>query len=591
MITKIDSSNQKKYEALFANAMKDLKEVKGEEVEINSLETYFSKIEELLNELDESKGAEYGRKYTILPLDEEHFEIDTNARTIKVPEAFRKNGIAVQGDMAAETLYFKVPRYFDAMDLNNTSIYIQWQYTNSQNNNVEKGISHEWVRDIESEDDYLIFGWTLGGRITEEAGNLQFSVRFVLGKKDERTGITNISYSLSTLTTNVIINPGLNYSLDEPGMLETLDDIINSNYINTTTKTDSEIDVFKYVWDLDKLYTGSATSIPTTIERDLDSDGNLLVELSAYVTPGEVFNYSLYKQLSEVADITKDKKIPMTIEYKSTTDTVYHENGPKIYYKQNTDGTTYSRLYPDITQPLPEGTYEKYGKVTLNKDMTNVAGTYYGVARAQINSTESGPQYTKFKVSIMEPTPLILDNDNIVYKNHIIKGDSHPALSINFAQASEKDILEYKWYRNNSDEVVSTDAVFVPMETGKYHAEISSIRNFTSSPTVKTSDFIVTLPAAAPTIENDVDDGNVIKTPIVFSVIDNNDTSIAESKIVYSLYLIGYDASGNYTRDLKATSDTPSFTVNTAGLYQCGAQSFYNGTESEIIFTDFVHRQ
>jgi hypothetical protein len=77
--------------------------------------------------------------------------------------------------MGAETIYFKVPRYFDAVDLNNTDIYIQWQYTNSQNGQSEQGISHEWVRDIESEDDYLIFGWVLGGRITEEAGSLHGS--------------------------------------------------------------------------------------------------------------------------------------------------------------------------------------------------------------------------------------------------------------------------------------------------------------------------------------------------------------------------------------------------------------------------------
>jgi hypothetical protein len=57
--------------------------------------------------------------------------------------------------MGAETIYFKVPRYFDAMDLDHTTIYIQWQYTNSQNGQPEQGISHEWVRDIESEDDYL----------------------------------------------------------------------------------------------------------------------------------------------------------------------------------------------------------------------------------------------------------------------------------------------------------------------------------------------------------------------------------------------------------------------------------------------------
>jgi hypothetical protein len=123
MITKIDSTNQAKYDILFANAMKDLrKNPEWADVEINSLESYFSNINKLLNLKD--KSANYCRRYTILPLDENYFSIDTNTRKIEVPASFSKNGVGVQGDMGAETIYFKVPRYFDAVDLNNTDIYI-----------------------------------------------------------------------------------------------------------------------------------------------------------------------------------------------------------------------------------------------------------------------------------------------------------------------------------------------------------------------------------------------------------------------------------------------------------------------------------
>ena len=399
MITKIDSSNQDKYDILFARAMNDLRNSGKPElanVEINSLESYFSHINKLLNL--EGQSLEYRRRYTILPLDENYFNIDTNTRMIEVPTAFKKNGVGVQGDMGAETIYFKVPRYFDAVDLNNTDIYIQWQYTNSQNNNTEQGISHEWVRDIESEDDYLIFGWVLGGRITEEAGNLQFSVRFIRGEKDDNKNVTNISYSLSTLTTNVMINPGLNYDIDIPGMVETLDDIITSNFIDTTTKTDSEIDLFKYVWDLDRLFIGTleeGQKIPTTIERDLNSDGKLKIQLSSYVSPGEILSYSLYKQTKDEPSINLDEntKIDMIIDYLPTEDKSYQENGPKMYYEEKKDadgnGTgIYSRYWPENLNntSLPEGLKEKYGIITLNKNTNeNIAGIYYGVARAIIN--------------------------------------------------------------------------------------------------------------------------------------------------------------------------------------------------------------
>ena len=169
MITAINNENREAYKKLFEAAMSDL----NNGATINSLETYFSHIESLLG-LTRPQNNKYGRKYSILPLQEDYFEIDANARTIKVPEAFRKNGLGVQGDQTAETIYFKINRYFDAMDLYNTDIYIQWE-----NANGDQGLAKEWVRDIETYDDYMVFGWVLGDLITKVPGTLKFSVRFV----------------------------------------------------------------------------------------------------------------------------------------------------------------------------------------------------------------------------------------------------------------------------------------------------------------------------------------------------------------------------------------------------------------------------
>jgi hypothetical protein len=84
-------------------------------VGITTLEEYFSWLQNL---------SIINRKYTVLPLDEEHFEINANTRAINIPASFKKNGVAVQGDDLAEVLYFKIDRYFDYMDLNNTDIFI-----------------------------------------------------------------------------------------------------------------------------------------------------------------------------------------------------------------------------------------------------------------------------------------------------------------------------------------------------------------------------------------------------------------------------------------------------------------------------------
>lgn len=148
-----------------------------------------------------------GLQYAILPIDEEVFEINANTRQISIPENFRKNGIAVQGDQVAEVVYFKIARYFDFMDLNNTMIYIQYETPDGT-----QDASFEWVRDIESEPDYLIFGWALDSRITAASGLLKFSIRFVnLDNPQDSELPDNIkyTYSLNTLQASVNIQPTL----------------------------------------------------------------------------------------------------------------------------------------------------------------------------------------------------------------------------------------------------------------------------------------------------------------------------------------------------------------------------------------------
>ena len=137
--------------------------------QITSLDEYFSYIEDL-NHIN--------RKYTILPLDEEPFVIDANTRTITVPKSFKTNGISVQGDEAAETIYFKIDRFFDATDLDMMDIYVQWRSSevDEEGNPVEK-VSPIWVKDIESQPGYIIFGWPISSKATAVDG--KFSSLFV----------------------------------------------------------------------------------------------------------------------------------------------------------------------------------------------------------------------------------------------------------------------------------------------------------------------------------------------------------------------------------------------------------------------------
>lgn len=167
---------------------------------ISTIEEYFHWIKALGN---------ISTKYTILPLDEPHFKIDANTRAINIPDEFKKNGIAVQGDDLAEVVYFKVDRYFDYMDLNNCDIFIQWELPDK---NKTQGVSIPYVKDIESAPGYLIFGWGISDLITATAGNLKFSIRFFqAGEVDANGRPLSLNYSFNTLTASVKIAPSIGF--------------------------------------------------------------------------------------------------------------------------------------------------------------------------------------------------------------------------------------------------------------------------------------------------------------------------------------------------------------------------------------------
>ena len=172
------------------------------------MNTYFSWINDLLN-ITEIGGEEFdGMKFSMLPVDEDVFEIDANTRRITVPDAFNKNGISVQTDEIAEVVYFKINRFYDATDLFNQDVMIEWIAPNGL-----KGYSVPTVKVLDETTNYVIFGWALASAITEAAGNVVFAVRFYKYDSDNN----KIQYSLSTLSQSAKIQP--NIGLDIAGLL------------------------------------------------------------------------------------------------------------------------------------------------------------------------------------------------------------------------------------------------------------------------------------------------------------------------------------------------------------------------------------
>jgi len=209
VITKVTSENKGLYKALFEKASGVLG-LTGNQT-IDSLDKYFSVLKELVEEHSGDSGL---LPFGLLPLDEPTFDINADTRVITVPSDFKKNGISVKGDHYAEILYFTINRYFDTTDLyaDNIKIIIQWEDPNGK-----KGVSLAVFRDVSilASQNKMLFGWALTDNITHASGNVKFSVRFY-----EVDGNNDLSYSLSTLTTSALVNPGLDYQFENGEIID-----------------------------------------------------------------------------------------------------------------------------------------------------------------------------------------------------------------------------------------------------------------------------------------------------------------------------------------------------------------------------------
>lgn len=260
--------NKAYYEDLFArmtsycaNLSDDLKNNHGlasMPSEIKTLTTYYEW-------LDKMRGLDNYDLFRI-PVEEQEgfFEIDLNTRTISVPGAlkegnvtirpssFKENGIGVQGDHAAEILYFKCARFFDDMDLSlckensdnpkgtQGACWIQWKRPGESNVNLSLAYNFDINAGSEAniEDDTLIFGWILSDIATEIAGDLEFSVRFVQWNPiaPSNVGLDNpqeLTYSLSTLSTKCKIHSSLSaqYDLGDISVEKNLNQLVNKRKI------------------------------------------------------------------------------------------------------------------------------------------------------------------------------------------------------------------------------------------------------------------------------------------------------------------------------------------------------------------------
>lgn len=301
------------YKKLFERAAKELNEAnvpphtsgEGDKVVINSLATYYDYLDELVR----SCSPEFIRS---LPDNEGYFVIDTNKRSITLPESLvpEKDGsvdwvIGVKDDHQAEILWFCVDRFYDDIDLaicfpNLDQInadtngagqtYIQWK--NDEIQGLDEVCYVQITEDIDDEEDLamglesnkIYFGWVLQGdsigaktRPLDVSGDLTFSVRFQYHQGVKENGRPDLNstvlFSFNTLPVTCTVYPNLTEQMKQVDGVEDLkiEDISSQSIMRPR---------FSGIYDNTK---GPKPFISLDLKNfaDLDADNEAVLEVDA----------------------------------------------------------------------------------------------------------------------------------------------------------------------------------------------------------------------------------------------------------------------------------------------------------------------
>ena len=522
MITKYKDSVRLAYQKLY----EDINKASNGEIQIDNLESFFGYIQEI-GELD--------KKFLRLPLDEPLFEIDANSRKITIPSDFAANGLSVQGDHLAETVFFSIDRYFDYMDLNNCNIRINWKIGDVS------GQSVNFSKSVDAEPGKIIFGWPVAKDLTGKSGTLSFAVEFYI----ERDNV--ISYSLNTLISTINIKEGL--VLINPTVINVNDDILNM--LQNSSFGEGEAEVPDLAW----LTNGLVTNPDSTVALEfinlagnaIDNGGSqtlssVPVKLYARAQAGAAdIKYSTPAGKDDPVDeyvlVSKkdndDNRIPL-----DPTGTYYVKEGSVYNIASSEDIRTWNN--PEIAIPNKSELYARYSTIEVNG-----VGEYYIQAQGIIFDKDN----KKIGQGALKSTPVVIcpepdapaeititsNNSNLEDEGYDI--DLSMADSVAFltgdavtltATASGYDnedayeapdvgvepkaLVQYIWYKDGNETPVNTSKwirstqnhSFAVREEGKYIVGVKTFLNGqTTLDETKSKEYIVS-PLASKIEENSI---------------------------------------------------------------------------------------
>lgn len=611
MITKDTSL----YNELFdkANALLGLtKDSKGY---IKNIDSYFLK----LGDIKAALGEDIDISYFMLPIDEPLFEINANTRTIDIPSEFR-NGISVQGDEIAETIFFSIDRYFDTTDFYDDFIVpiVQWKYADETGEGAYHLSATTGKAVIEDQNSKtggkikVVFGWPISSEVTEKAKNIQFGVRFYTIVDDSGKLIENwdqyadgtLEYSFSTLNATTKINPGLATDL-QGGNFQWID---KNSLIWARMRNSKPADLnLQAIAPIVEYLIPNAGTI-----ADLDETTGMVTLKTKVTYPSGTVATRIGDQIFEIRRIdydgtdslvatgktpslTEDIGGDFGIDYVLTKDSTRNENDQ--YYLLNDDGTYVEYVDPELI----DGLYEKVQTYNINK-----AGKYYVKIINELDTNNSNSSQSKWFEIALPSTPVVggLQDVYSAILKAIIDEDTgettyeNVTISLTVTDTDAGIAPVYNWYKadnvtNNKEEMTLLTEVsltvpeWIASEPGYYYLEAINERNNSQASAISANPIRVTYPATAPTVTYHY--GSTINT-----IFPMSETQIEAAVISPGYFKVEPQADRadsyiykwykNKGSSPVNTTDTVQITSNDVGsTYLCKISSYYNGSISEEI--------
>lgn len=590
MVTK---NHPSAYAELFDKAKKALSEYgsdKFKSAPMNNIDDYFACLAELAR-IENEYPEQIDPIFTILPATEQTFNIDADKRSISIPENFAKYGVGVQGDEIAEILYFSIDRYFDAMDLAEMDIIVQWAHEKDENVN---NLSATYKRSLTLQPGKIVFGWPITSEITERPGKINFSIRFYRRGVDANNNEI-LEYSFSTLTTTIKIQSGLDFDLDE----QSITAAYNKNsliYKNLRNSKKAEIGYViaapaftGYFVQITEGEDGEQTTrLVVTKPTEEQYDLPVVFVSKATVNPatddeyisGAGLSYSWFQKLN-TGDIVQDSA---HLYVEVTSGAAYNSN--EIYYEKKTvtdpENGTYEVYEPYYVSgdnnPLDDGVtlYTRHSKFVPTK-----AGTYYSKAT---NTYTVGAEKSIDSVTWVIPGAVPVSFVYTSGKNILLDNELGAELSVEANAATGTTAVQ--WYHNATtdsfDEAVklpdATDLVYTADAEGYYFVKATNTRNAESLDSISEA-IVANFDASEPVITvyyiNDVAQNNSATS---YAAEIGNSLKVAIGEMAYSTDVeYKWVLVSGETETFVASGDV--LEVSASGNYKCIVKNIYKGRD------------